>query len=250
MEKNLILETRDLEKHFGGIIAVDKVNFNLYENEIVAIVGDNGAGKSTFIKIISGVLSKDSGKILIFNKEVEINNTIDAKKNGIETVYQDKGLVDVLNAQENLFLGREKKQSNLLGKLLGFLDEKYMRKETEKLLKIFGIDIKDFNSKSNLLSGGQQQSISVGRAIYWCGKIIIFDEPTNNLGVKEQRMVIDLIKKIRDEYKVSIIVVSHNLEHVFELSDRIVIFRNGKIIGNVLKKEINKNELVAMITGV
>ena len=249
-ERNIILETKGLSKHFGGIKAMDNIDMKLYENEIIAIVGDNGAGKSTFIKTISGVYKKDSGKIYINGEEADIKNPNDAKKYGIETVYQEGGVVPLADAPLNLFLGREKVLGNIFGKIFRFCDYRYMKKESLKLLDNIGVELKDFNAPVSTLSGGQRQSIVVGRAVYWGGKIIIFDEPTNNLGAKQERMVIDLIKKIRNEYGVSIIIISHNIMHVLELVDRIIVLRNGSKVGEKLKVETNANEIVSMITGI
>lgn len=249
-ENNVVLELRGLEKHFGGIRAVDKIDMKLYRNEILAIVGDNGAGKSTLIKTITGANKKDGGEIYVEGKKTEIINTRSARKYGIEVVYQDKSLIQTLDASSNLFLGREKIQANLLGKLFWFLNNNYMREETIKVLKRIGVELKDFAAPVDLLSGGQQQSIAVGRAVYWGGKILIFDEPTNNLGVGEQRRALALIKTIRDTYRdVSTILISHNLSHVFELSDRIIVMRNGKVIGEKLKDKTDINEISSMITG-
>lgn len=249
--KEVILETIVLEKHFGGIKAVDKVDLKLYRNEILGIVGDNGAGKSSLIKTITGVYRKDGGEIFVSGKKVEIHNTRDAKELGIETVYQDKGLIQILDATSNLFLGREKLRNNISGKWFKFLDVRYMRKETEKLLSKVGVQLRELIAPVNSLSGGQQQSIAVGRAIYRTGKILIFDEPTNNLGVKEQSKAINLIKTIRETYKeISIIVITHNLYHIFELVDRIMVLRNGRVVGIREKEKTTHNEIVSMITGV
>ena len=250
MKENVILEVQDLSKHFGGIRAVDKVDLKLYNKEIIAIVGDNGAGKSTLIKTISGVHKKDGGKILVSGVEVDIDNPINAKKYGIETVYQDEGVISILDASANLFLGREPLRKDFFGRVFKFLDYRYMRNETVKLLERFGIELKDVNAELSNLSGGQRQSIIVGRAAYWGGKIIILDEPTNNLGVKQERRVLDLIMRLRDEYEVSVIIISHNIEHVFELVDRIVVLRNGCKVGEKFKNDTSRNEIVSMITGV
>lgn len=250
MEKKVVLEVKSLCKYFGGIRAVNNVNMKLYESEIVAIVGDNGAGKSTMIKTISGVHQKDSGEIYVFGERAHINRPIDARRYGIETVYQEEGLIPIFDATRNLFLGRATLQNNMFGKVFRSVDYKYMRKETTKLLKRIGIEIEDIRAEIRHLSGGQRQAIKVGKAVYWGGKIVIFDEPTNNLGVKQERKVIELIKKIRNEFKISIIIISHNISHVFELVDRIVILRNGQIIGERVKSKTNPNEIVSMITGV
>lgn len=250
VNKNVVLEVKNLKKYFGAVKAVDDVSFKVYEKEIVAIVGDNGAGKSTVIKTINGILRKDSGKIYIEGQEVEITSPIISRKYGIETVYQDQKLVGSFDPAENLFMVREKLVKNILGKYLGFLNFSYMEKEANKLMKTIGIEIENVNLPVESLSGGQRQAIVVGRAVYWGGKILIFDEPTNNLGVKQERKVIELIKKIRDEFNVSIIVISHNIAHVFELVDRIIVLRNGKNIGERIKEKTNPNEVVSMITGI
>lgn len=248
--KRVVLEVKKLSKYFGGIKAVDGVDLKLYEREIIAIVGDNGAGKSTLIKTISGVYKKTGGQIYINGKEVDINSTLDSRRNGIETVYQSEGTLDSFDAPANLFLGREKVLNNLIGKLFKIMDTGYMKKETKKMLERVGVKLKNISAEISDLSGGQKQAVVVGRAVYWGGKILIFDEPTNNLGPEQQRRVIDLIKRIRDEYNVSIIVISHSISHVFELADRIVVLRNGVIVGERLKKDTNPNEIVSIITGV
>lgn len=250
LKKEVVLETKDLCKDFGAIKAVNEVNMKLYKNEIVAIVGDNGAGKSTLIKIISGIYPRDRGEIYLNGKKVIINNPADAKKLGIETVYQEKGIIPEFNAAQNLFLGREKLVNNGLAKFFKYMDETYMKKETIKLLKNIGITLKNVNTKINNLSGGQRQTVVVGRAVYWGGKILIFDEPTNNLGAIQEKKVINLIKTIRKQYNLSIIIISHNISHVFELVDRIIVLRNGEVIGERIKSKTNPNEIVSMITGI
>jgi ABC-type sugar transport system ATPase subunit len=248
--RKVVLEVRGLCKFFGGIKAVNNVDFKLYEREIVGIVGDNGAGKSTLIKVLSGVYEKTAGKIFVHGQEVEIRNPSDARRLGIETVYQDQGLIPIFDAASNLFLGREKLQEGFLGRALKLVDDRFMMQETERVLSSLGIDIKDARSKVLYLSGGQRQTIAIGRAVYWRGKILIFDEPTNNLGVKQERRVLELIKRIRDELGASIIIISHNIAHIFEVVDRIIVLRNGEKVGEKLKTETNPAEIIAMITGV
>ena len=247
---DVVLETKGLEKHFGGIKAIDGIDMKLHRNEILGIVGDNGAGKSTLIKTITGVYKKDGGSIYIDGKEVEVHNTRDAKMLGIETVYQDGGLIKVLDGPGNMFLGREKIKNNIFGKVFRLMDFKYMRDETIKLLEELGIKIKEINAPTLNLSGGQQQSVAVGRAIYWSGKILIFDEPTNNLGVREQLKALELIKNIRNRFaNISIIIITHNLAHIFDVVDRIMVLKNGKVAGERVKSATNHNEIVSLITG-
>ena len=249
-QKTILLEVKNLKKYFGGVKAVDGIDMKLYDKEIIAVVGDNGAGKSTLIKTITGIYKKDSGEIYINGKNVNIASTKIARENGIETVYQEQLLVKVFNAAGNLFLGREKISENVIAKFFKLIDYKYMREEAEKLLKRVGIEIKEINAPVGNLSGGQRQGIVVGKAIYWGGKILIFDEPTNNLGVKQEKRVIDLIKRIRDEYNLAMILITHNIAHVFELVDRIVVLRNGRVVGERIKRKTNPNEIVSMITGI
>jgi len=250
MKKKVVLEVKGLCKYFGGIKAVNNVDFKLYENEIVGLVGDNGAGKSTLIKTISGLYKKDAGKIYINGEEVEINSPIDARNYGIETVYQDQGLIPILDAASNLFLGREKLRNDIMGRFFKLVDDKYMKREAAKVLERLGIELKDINSEVYNLSGGQRQTVAIGRAVYWGKNILIFDEPTNNLGVKQERKVLDLIKRLRDEFNVSIILITHNITHIFELVDRIIVLRNGEKIGEKMKDETSPNEIVSMIIGV
>jgi len=216
----------------------------------VGLVGDNGAGKSTLIKTISGLYKKDAGKIYINGEEVEINSPIDARNYGIETVYQDQGLIPILDAASNLFLGREKLRNDIMGRFFKLVDDKYMKREAAKVLERLGIELKDINSEVYNLSGGQRQTVAIGRAVYWGKNILIFDEPTNNLGVKQERKVLDLIKRLRDEFNVSIILITHNITHIFELVDRIIVLRNGEKIGEKMKDETSPNEIVSMIIGV
>ncbi len=246
----MVLETKGLSKHFAGIKAIDNIDLKLYEKEIIAIVGDNGAGKSTLIKTISGVYKNDAGEIFINGEKAQINSPKDARSYGIETVYQDGGVIPILDATANLFLGRVKLQDNTFGKLLKFIDSGYMKNETEQLLEKMSIRLQNINAPLLNLSGGQRQSVAVGKAIYWGGKILIFDEPTNNLGVKQERKIIELIKRIRSDFGVSIIVISHNIAHVFELVDRIIVLRSGRKTGEKRKDQTNMNEIVSMITGV
>jgi len=248
-KKEVILEVKNLNKSFGGLKAVDNASLKFYRNEIVGIVGDNGAGKSTLIKMISGAYKKDSGEIILDGKKVEFHSTQDARQAGIETVYQNLGLVELLNAPSNFFLAREKLQEGFLGKLFKALDKTFMKRETDKTLQNLRIKIKNMNAPVNVLSGGQQQSVVVGRAAYWRGKVIILDEPANNLGVEEQRKVLELVLKTRETHNVTFLMISHNLEHIFGISDRIIVMRNGKVVSDKYKKDTDRNEIVSFITG-
>lgn len=250
LENKIRLELKDISKYFGGLKANDDISLKVYEREIVAIVGDNGAGKSTLIKIISGALRKDKGEIYINGEKANITDTITAKKYGIETVYQDQSLIKNFDAAANMFLGREKYINNIFGKMFKCLDCRSMKKDVEILLNKIGIKLDNINAPVNKFSGGQQRSIEVGRAVYWGGKMIIFDEPCNGLGVEQQQKVIALIKRFRDEFDISIIVISHNLRNIFELADKIIVLRNGKKIAERIKTKTTENEIVSLLTGV
>ena len=246
---DVIFEARNLRKHFGGIRAVDGVSLKLFRNEIVGIVGDNGAGKSTLIKLISGVYRPDDGEMFLDGEDYVIQNAKDAKRLGVETVHQNRGLVEVLNAPANMFLGRERVQPGIAGSVFRLLDKKYMRQETDDALKRLQIRLRNMNSPVRVLSGGQQQSVSVGRAAYWKGKLVILDEPANNLGVEEQEKVLHVIRELRSGSNITFILISHNLEHVFDVSDRIIVMRNGMIAGERLTRDTTRNEIVSLITG-
>jgi len=243
------LELKGISKAFGGLKAVDDISFKIHQCEIVAIVGDNGAGKSTLIKVISGILQKDSGEIYIDGEKINITNAMSAKRYKIETVYQERTLTKSFDAATNLFLGREKFSKNIFGRVFKFLDFRDMKEEAKNLLNTLSIELKNINSPVNNLSGGEQRSIEIGRAAYWGGEIIIFDEPTNNLGVKQRQKVISLIKNLRDKFGVSIIFISHNLKIVFDLADKIIVLRNGKKFMEKNKTETTENEVIAMMTG-
>lgn len=243
------LEARNIRKNFGGIKAVDDVSFRLEKGEILGMVGDNGAGKSSLIKTVTGAYRLDGGEIFLNGQPVDIENTRKARELGIETVYQASGLVEVMDAPSNLFLGREMIQSGWLGKAFGFINRKKMRSETGDLLKTINIDVRNLGAPIRNLSGGQQQSVAVGRAAYWQGEIIILDEPANNIGVDQQRAVLELVKRIRDTHGVSFIMISHNMDHIFKLADRVIVMRGGRKVGDLRIADTTRAEVVGLITG-
>jgi len=237
-----ILELRGICKYFGGVHALEDVDFELYPNELLALVGDNGAGKSTLIKIIAGVYQPDKGEVYIEGGKIEIYSPRAARDLGIETVYQELALVDNLDVVENIFLGRAPV------KFRWFVNRKRMVAETISILKKLKISIPSLKEPVQNLSGGQRQALAVGRAIGWGGKIVILDEPTAALGVEETGKVLALIKQLK-EHGASIIVISHNLRHVFNVSDRIIVLRGGRRVGSRIKSETNIDEIVKLITG-
>ena len=242
-----LLEARNIQKHFGRVVALRDGNFALRPNEVHAVVGDNGAGKTTLIKIISGVTHADEGELRINGRPVTVTTPREARELGIETVYQDLALADHLDASANLFLGREE----LLGPPLswfGFLDKKAMRLRTEEAMQRLKIGIQSVDQPVLSLSGGQRQAVAVARAIAWGTRIVIMDEPTAALGVRESRMVLELIKEVRSQ-GVAVIMISHNLPEVFAVADRITVLRLGRTIVTLNTAETTLESVVGMMTG-
>jgi len=246
-KKNVLLRLRNISKHFGSVTALDKVSIEIYEDEIVGLVGDNGAGKSTMIKIISGNIAPDEGSLYYKEKEIHLKNPSDARKLGIETVYQDLAICNNLDSVSNLFISREI-YKNVLG--LSVLNVNEMKNRAKKIFDKVGIHIPSLSEKVEYLSGGQRQAVVLGRFIEWGKKIILLDEPTAALGVRETRKVLDLIKQVKNERRdASIMFISHNLQQIFEIVDRIIVMRHGKIIGVRDTKKTDTDEIVSMITG-
>jgi simple sugar transport system ATP-binding protein len=242
-----LLEARGIQKHFGRVVALAQGDFQLVSNEVHALVGDNGAGKSTLIKIISGVHHADGGEVLLDGKPVTIENPREARELGIETVYQDLALADHLDAAANLFLGREEYLPGVLG-WLGFLDRKTMRRRAEEEMRRLKIGIRSVDQSVVNLSGGQRQAVAVARAIAWGTRIVIMDEPTAALGVRESSMVLELIKEVRG-HGLSIIMISHNLPEVFAVADRITVLRLGRTITTLKTTDTSLDAVVGMMTG-
>lgn len=241
-----VLCCNQVSKHFGGLVAVNQVSLDIYPGEVVCIVGDNGAGKSTLISLISGVYPPDAGKISVAGKEVTFNSPRDARKIGIETIYQDLALATNLNAADNIFLGREP-QKKILG-MFQVLDRDLMRKESEDILKELDIVIPGLLRPIREFSGGQRQAVAISRSVYWKAKLLIMDEPTAALGVPEQKKVYDLVRKLRDR-NVPVIVISHNMHDVFSVADRIVVMLRGRKVADLKANETNEDEIVALMVG-
>ena len=241
-----VLEVKNLRKRYGAQTALADVSLQLGEGEVLALLGDNGAGKSTLIKILSGVVAHDGGEILVDGDEVHIDSPKHARELGIETVYQDLALFDNTHAVGNFYAGREQTRPKWLG-AFGLVDDKGMRKETEELLERLQVNIPP-QSEVGLMSGGQRQAVAVARAIAFGKRIVILDEPTSALGARESGNVLRLIKEA-PEQGVSVIVISHNLEHVMEVADRAVVLRQGKYIGETEPTAENHEQLVGMIVG-
>lgn len=246
MSASFILELQNISKNFGGVRALHNVNLNLGYNEILAVVGDNGAGKSTLMKIVSGAITPDAGSILFEGKKVSIKSPQDSLGLGIQMCYQDLALINCLDIQSNLFMGRE--LSRKLSGYIHFLDKKRMRQLSKEHLKSLGIRIPYLREKVGNLSGGQRQVIAISRAVYWGKKLIILDEPTAALGVQESGKVLDLIRTLKNK-DMSIIIISHNLQHVFSVADRVMVLRRGENAGDRIIKETDGDQVVKMITG-
>jgi len=242
-----MLSVKNLVKRFGGLTAVNQVNLDVCEGEVVGLVGDNAAGKSTLIKCVSGVYQADEGEIFFQGKRVHFAHPIDARKAGIETIYQDLALASNLGVSANIFMGREAKQK-VLGGLVNTLDETFMGEESKKVLDTLDIRFANFGEKIEKLSGGQRQAVAIARAVYWQAKLMIMDEPTNNLGVVEQRKVLDLIGKLREQ-RVPVILISHTLPDVFAVTDRIVVLHRGRKVTEKRTSDTNSQEIVQYMVG-
>ena len=244
-----ILEARGLVKRYGHVTALAGSDFDLRPGEVLAVVGDNGAGKSSLIKCLSGAVVPDEGEILLDGQPVSIKSPLDARALGIETVYQTLAVSPSLDIADNLFLGREPRAPGIRGSLFRKLDRGKMRAEAKKQMTELGImTIQDISQQVESLSGGQRQGVAVARAAAFGSRVIIMDEPTAALGVKESAHVLELILRVRDS-GLPVILISHNMPHVFEVADRIHIHRLGKRVAVVTPKSHTMNEVVAIMTG-
>ncbi len=244
----ITLEVRGLSKSFGGLKALHDVSLRLHQAEVLGLVGDNGAGKSTLVNCISGGLTPDSGSILVDGKEASIIDPEAARRLGIETVYQDLALVDMLDVATNLYMNRELVRSNGVLRMIGWLDSKRMATETAKILDELRISVPTEGRAVHDLSGGQRQAVAVGRAVAWGQHIVLMDEPAAALGVEQSRFVMDLIRQLKQR-GVSVILISHNMEHVMEVCDRVVVLRHGKKVSDLPTSQLTRRDLVSLITG-
>ncbi|RCK41512.1 ABC transporter ATP-binding protein [Thalassospira profundimaris] len=235
-----VVEMNNIVKRFGGIHAVEDVSLNLYPGEVVGVLGHNGAGKSCLMKILSGAMAYDSGEIKIQGNAVEMSSPIDARHCGIETIYQTLALADHLNAPANLFLGRELKTR------FGMLDDRKMEEETRKALRSLNPNFRNITEAVMNMSGGQRQVIAIARAIYFNARIVIMDEPTAALGPSETAMVAELIEKLREK-GIGIFLISHDMDDVCELCDRIVVMKNGRKVGEHKVEDVNKDDILSLI---
>jgi fructose transport system ATP-binding protein len=241
-----VLRIRGLTKHYGGVKALTEANFSLAPGEHAAIVGDNGAGKSTFVRLITGAEPPNSGTICLDGQELKFASPLDARDQGMETVYQTLALAEDLDVPANIFLGREKVLINLGP--LSILDHKKMREESVSMLSTTGVKIQDMSETLRGMSGGQRQCVAIARAAGFAKKLIILDEPTAALGIQETARVEEIIKGLKQR-GVPLIIISHNLRQVFDLVDRIWVFRQGRIVASVLTATSNPEQIVGLITG-
>ena len=244
-----LLKGRGLVKRYGKVTALDHCDFDLYPGEILAVIGDNGAGKSTLIKAISGAVRLDEGEITLEGKPLNFTSPLQAREAGIETVYQNLALSPALSIADNMFLGRELRTPGIMGSLFRKLDRKEMeRRAREKLTELGLMTIQNIGQSVETLSGGQRQGVAVARAAAFGSKVVIMDEPTAALGVKESRRVLELILDVKSR-GLPIVLISHNMPHVFEVADRIHIHRLGKRLCVINPKDYTMSDAVALMTG-
>lgn len=235
----------NITKRFGGLTAVQDVDLELYEGEVLALVGDNAAGKSTLIKVLSGAYIADEGEIYVGGKKADIRSPKDARALGIETIYQDLALFENMSIPPNVFIGREKRHKGILG-LIGVLDVREMKSTVVNLLDNFGIEIKDVNMPVKNLSGGQRQMVAISRAVYFNAKVIVMDEPTAALGVAETRKVYAFVEGLK-KTRIGVIIISHNINEVFTIADRFMVLKSGFLVGVKTKKNASMDDVVKLI---
>ncbi|MBN9308826.1 MAG: sugar ABC transporter ATP-binding protein [Devosia sp.] len=243
-----VLEARNIARHFGAVTALADASLKLYPREVVGLVGDNGAGKSTLLKILSGIVAPSSGEIVIDGRPVVLKRAQDAMDAGIETVYQDLALVDTMSAYQNVYLGREELSKNPLARLFNLVDDRQMRERAREVLNTLKVKIPSINVSVKGMSGGQRQCLAIARALLWGRRIVILDEPTAALGVRETGQVLEVIRSLREQ-DVSVIIVSHNMQQLMSVADRITVMRLGRSIATRTVKDTEVNEIVGLITG-
>ena len=244
----IVMQAKGLVKRYGQVTALDGSDFELRAGEILAVIGDNGAGKSSLIKALSGAAVPDEGEILLDGKPVLFKTPIEARRAGIETVYQDLAVAPAMTISENLFLGRELRRPGILGSVLRMLDKKKMLEVSIARMNDLKVGIRSMTQAVETLSGGQRQCVAVARAASFAEHVVILDEPTAALGVKEGNMVLELIRRVRDK-GLPVILISHNMPHVFEIADRIHVARLGQRAAVLNPKKISMSDTVAVMTG-
>ncbi|MEU7833992.1 ATP-binding cassette domain-containing protein [Nonomuraea sp. NPDC052129] len=243
-----VLQARGLVKRYGHVVALDGADFDLMPGEVLAVIGDNGAGKTSLIKALTGALQPDEGEILLDGKPVRIRDPLEARRLGIETVYQELAVAASLDISTNMFLGRELRKPGPLGTIFRMLDKKRMREESAKHMADLKIGLRSLTQPVESLSGGQRQGVAVARAVAWASHVVVMDEPTAALGVKESGQVLDMIKRVRDR-GMPVVLISHNMPHVFEIADRIHVQRLGRRVAQIKPGDHSMAEVVAIMTG-
>lgn len=243
-----VLEAKGIYKRYGQVTALAGADFELLPGEILAVIGDNGAGKSSLIKVLSGAVVPDEGQIFLDGKPVHFRSPLDARRQGIETVYQDLAVAPALTIADNLFLGREIRRPGILGSVFRMLDKRRMLTESSKYMQDLKIGIRSMRQAVETLSGGQRQGVAVARSAAFARHVVIMDEPTAALGVKESGMVLELIREVREK-GLPVILISHNMPHVFEVADRVHIQRLGRRVAVIKPHEFSMSDAVAIMTG-
>jgi len=243
-ENNYLVQMKGISKNFGTVQALKNVDFMVKHQEVVGLVGDNGAGKSTLIKVLTGVCPPDSGEIYFEGGKEHIDSPKKARDMGIETVYQHLALIDLMSVARNFFLGREPVRK--FAKVVNFLDSKKIDKITREALKEIGINIRSVDEEVSLLSGGERQAIAIGRAIYFGAKLLVLDEPTAALSIKESQKVLDYVTSAK-ERGLSVIFITHNIYHVYSVADRFTILEHGEKIGDFDKDEVSAEDIIEIV---
>jgi ABC-type sugar transport system ATPase subunit len=248
LDERPILAATGVVKRYGAVVALGGADIELRRGEVMALLGDNGAGKSTLIKVLVGAISCDEGAIRIGDEELSSHSLATARQLGVEAVYQDLALVEPMTAVQNIFLGREEVRAGLLGRLLAFTDDRSMRTRAREVLDRMKVNLPSLDAQVANLSGGQRQALAIARAVLWGKQLVVLDEPTAALGVKESGQVLEIVGRLRDE-GTSVILITHNMDHVWRVADRATVLRHGKTAGVRTIKETTPEEIVALITG-
>jgi ABC-type sugar transport system ATPase subunit len=243
-----VLQASHIARSFGAVIAIADASLTLNRNEVLGLVGDNGAGKSTLLKILSGILVPSSGQIFADGRPLHLRRAQDAMDAGIETVYQDLALVDTMSAYQNVYLGREELSPNPVARFFNLVDDRTMRERARAVLDSLQVKIPSISVSVKGMSGGQRQCLAIARALLWGRRIVVLDEPTAALGVRETEQVLDVIRDLR-KHDVSVIVVSHNMQQLMSIADRITVMRLGRTIATRVVKDTQVSEIVGLITG-
>lgn len=247
-ERQPIFVAEEVSKRYGAVKALDDISFDLAAGEVLCIVGDNGAGKSTLVNTIAGVIRPDAGHILLDGVEQAFGDASHAREAGIETVFQQLGLIPTLDIAANIFLNREKYMFGRIGRWLKLMDIKGMRRDTVEGLKRMGLRLPPPSRKASFLSGGQRQGIAIARAVFWGRRVVMMDEPAAALGVEQTEFVLSFIERLKDQ-KIGVILISHNMDHVLRVADRILVLRLGRKVFEGERAEVDGERLVSLITG-